>query len=322
MPPLTLLVLGSPSYPFLKMLDRLPPDTTIVVSDDAEYCAAQAPRADVILSCAFDHKLFHAAFPEAARAKWVHSLSAGVEGMMSEALKASPVPLTNARGAFRRSLAEFALAGALYFAKNIPRLEAQRRNRHWETFTPVELHGATMGIVGYGEIGRACAERATPFGMRILAVRRRPELSAEDPLVTRTYAPRDMAAMLPECDYLVLAAPNAPSTRHLIGAKEIALLKPSAVVINVGRGLTMDEEALARALTENRLRGAVLDVFEREPLPADSPLWGLDNVLISPHCADRTPGWIEGAMEIFLENFEKFASGRPLRNIVDKHAGY
>ena len=173
---LTILVLGDPQWPFLKILDRLPADVDVVIRGTPEQCIAEAPRADIVLSCSFDHGLFHAALPYAAKARWIHSLSAGVEGMMSPALIAHPAPLTNARGAFRRSLAEFAIAGAMYFAKEFPRLLRQQREKAWDNgFTPRELNGATMGIVGYGEIGRACAERAAAFGMKILALRRRPE---------------------------------------------------------------------------------------------------------------------------------------------------
>ncbi len=319
----TVLVLGDPSWPFLKILKRLPLGVEVVIRNTVEECVADASRADVILSCAFDHKLFHAALPAAANVRWFHSLSAGVEGMMSPALIAHPAPLTNARGAFRRSLAEFAIAGAIYFAKDFPRLLRQQRERKWDqAFTPLELHGATMGIVGYGEIGRACAERAVPFGMNVFALRRNPELSHGDPLVAKAFGSHQLLEMVPQCDYVVIAAPNTPDTRHLIGARELAAMKPSAVLINVGRGLTVDEAALALALQEKRIRAAVLDVFEVEPLPADSPFWSLDNVLLSPHCADRTPGWIEGALEIFMENFDRFARNQPLQNIVDKHAGY
>jgi len=320
---LTVLVLGDPKWPFLKILDRLPSDVEVIVRGTPEECIAEAPRADIILSCSFDHKLFHAALPYASKTRWLHSLSAGVEGMMSPALVAHPAPLTNARGAFRRSLAEFVIASAMYFAKEFPRLLRQQREHLWDNgFTPIELHGATMGIIGYGEIGRACAERAVPFGMKILALRRRPEQSAGDPLVTAAFGPSQLLEMLPQCDYVVIAAPNTADTRHLIGERELAVMKPTAMLINVGRGMIVDEPALAKALQEKRIRAAALDVFETEPLPKESPFWDLDNVIISPHCADRTPGWIEGALEIFMQNFERFASGAPLENVVDKHAGY
>ncbi|MEO8025194.1 MAG: D-2-hydroxyacid dehydrogenase [Bryobacteraceae bacterium] len=320
---LTVLVLGDPTWPFLKMLDRLPSDADVRIRNSPEEAAAEAPNADVVLSCAFDHKLFHAVLPHATKARWIHSLSAGVEGLMSPALAAHPAPLTNARGAFRRSLAEFAIGGALYFAKEMPRLLRQQREKLWDTnFTPVELHDATMGVVGYGEIGRACAERAHAFGTKILALRRRPEQSASDPIVSASFRPDQLLEMLPQCDYVVIAAPNTADTKQMIGERELAAMKPTAVLINVGRGTIVDEGALIRALQEKRLKGAVLDVFAKEPLPPESPLWDLDNVLISPHCADRTPGWIEGALEVFMENFERFVKGEPLKNVVDKHAGY
>jgi phosphoglycerate dehydrogenase-like enzyme len=176
--------------------------------------------------------------------------------------------------------------------------------------------------VGYGEIGRAAAELAKAFGMRVAALRRRPELCAGDPAVDLVFPPAGIREMLAASDYVLAAAPLTAATRGLIGRAELGAMKPHAVLINVGRGPVVDEAALIEALRERRIRGAALDVFDEEPLPAGHPFFSLDNVLLSPHCADHTPGWQEAAVRFFVENFHRYVNGEPLRNVVDKRQGY
>jgi phosphoglycerate dehydrogenase-like enzyme len=321
--PITLLVTGDPQAPYLKGLDRLPADTRVTVSVDPATLARLAPEADVILNGEFkDPQLLQNAFPLAKRVRWVHVLSAGVEHVLSPEIVASPVPLTNGRGVFRRPLAEWAVGAMLHFLYDHRRLVRQQEAGVWADFDIEELGDKVIGIVGYGEIGRAVAERAKPFGCRIVALRRKPENSAGDPLIDRAYAPSEIDEMLAACDFVVAAAPLTPETRGLIGARQIAALKPSAVVINIGRGPVIDEAPLIDALESGRIHGAALDVFTVEPLPAGHAFYKLQNVLLSPHSADHTVGWRDLAFQCFLENFARFAKGEPLENVVDKHAGY
>jgi phosphoglycerate dehydrogenase-like enzyme len=261
-------------------------------------------------------------WPRAERLRWVHSLAAGVEGLLFPELVESPVVLTNARGVFRRSLAEFAIAAAMFFAKDLRRMVRSQQAGVWDPFDIEELHGRTMGIVGYGEIGRATAEKARALGMEVLALRRRPDLCAYDPLVAESFAPERRLEFISRCDYLVVAAALTPQTRAMIGAAEIAAMKPGAVIVNIGRGPVVDEAALVAALTARRIRGAALDVFEVEPLPAGHPFYSLENVLLSPHCADHTSDWLEMAVQFFIDNFPRFVRGEPLLNVVDKRHGY
>jgi phosphoglycerate dehydrogenase-like enzyme len=320
---ITLLVTGDPKAPYLKGLDKLPADTRIIVSADPAKLAEAAPEADVILNGEFkDPQLLKKTFPLATRLRWVHNLSAGVEHVLSPEIVASPVPLTNGRGVFRRPLAEWAVGAMLYFQYDYRRLIRQQEQGVWADFDIEELGGDTIGIVGYGEIGRAVAERAKPFGCKIIALRRKPENSAGDPLVDRAYSPAQIDEMLAECDFVVAAAPMTPETRGLIGPKQIAVLKTSAIVINIGRGPVIDEPALITALQTNKIRGAALDVFTVEPLPAGHAFYKMPNVLLSPHSADHTAGWRELAFQCFLDNFARFRKGEPLENVVDKHAGY
>jgi len=277
----------------------------------------------VILNGEFkDPQLLKNAFPLAKRVRWVHVLSAGVEHILSPEIIASPVPLTNGRGVFKRPLAEWAIGAMLHFLYDHRRLVSQQEAGVWGDFDIDELGNKTIGIVGYGEIGRAVAERAKPFGCKILALRRRPENSATDPLVNGSYAPAQIDEMLAECDFVVASAPLTPGTRGLIGSRQIAVLKPSAVVINIGRGPVIDETALIAALESKKIRGAALDVFTVEPLPPGHPFYKLENVLLSPHSADHTPGWRDRAFQLFVDNLERFRKGEPLENVVDKHAGY
>jgi phosphoglycerate dehydrogenase-like enzyme len=320
---ITLLVTGDPEAPYLKGLGQLPSGVRTFVSDDPAKIARFAPEADIILNGEFkDPSLFQNAFALATRVRWVHALSAGVEHILSPEIIASPVPLTNGRGVFRRPLAEWAVSAMLHFQYDHRRLIRQQEAGVWEAFDIEELHGTTIGIVGYGEIGRAVAERAKPFGCRIVALRRRPENSAGDPLIDHAYAPAQINEMLAECDFVVASAPLTPETRGLVGSGQIAVLKPSAVVINIGRGPVIDEPALIAALQSGKIRGAALDVFDVEPLPPGHAFYKLTNVLLSPHSADHTPGWRDSAFQFFLDNFARFVKGEPLENVVDKHAGY
>lgn len=322
MDPVNLLVLANPSAAYLRALQQLPGETTITVGLDREYMMEAAPRADVILNGMFTGGLLNVVFPLATRLKWLHTLSAGVDNVLTPDVKASPVPLTNGRGMYKRSLAEWAIGAALFFAKSFRRLVHLQEAGVWEQFDVEELHGRTLGIVGYGEIGRATAELARPFGMRVVAYRRRPELTAADPLVDAVYGPGQLHDMLKVSDYLLCAAPNTPETHGMIGEPEFAAMKPTAVIINVGRGPVIVESAMVRALEEKRIRGAALDVFEKEPLPSAHPLYALTNVLMSPHSADHVEGWLDMAMQMFIRNFQHFDRGEPLENIVDKQAGY
>lgn len=322
MRPLNLLVISNPNARHLSLLEKLPDSTTITVGRHADAFISAAPEADVILNGMGVGDTLKEIWNSVPRVKWVHSLSAGVENTLFPELIASPVPLTNARGVFKRSLGEFAIASVLYFAKDLRRMVRNQEGGRWEPFDVEEIHGRTMGIVGYGEIGRAAAERGRALGMKIIALRRRPELSSNDPLVDKFYSIEQRAEMMAISDYVIAAAPLTEETRGLIGEKELGAMKSTAVIVNLGRGPVISEPALIQVLQNNRIRGAALDVFDKEPLSEGHPFWKMENVLISPHCADHTSDWLEQAMELFVSNFERFLKGEGLRNVVDKNAGY
>lgn len=318
----TVLVLADPTEPQLAMLEALPDGTGIAVGNRVDAFVRAADDATVILHWSGSREVLRETLAMAPGVKWVHARSAGLDGVLFPELIENRAVLTNGRGVFSAPLGEFAIGAALFFAKDLRRMVRSQEAGVWDQFDVEELAGHTMGIVGYGDIGRAVACRARAFGMRIVALRRRPTISSGDPLVDVSLGPEGLPELLAQSDYIVAAAPLTPETRGLIGDSAFDRMKPGAVLINVGRGPVIDEAALVRALRARRIRGAALDVFETEPLPAGHPLYSLDNVLLSPHCADHTADWLERAMRFFLENFERFHEARALVNIVDKRQGY
>lgn len=305
----TVLVLADPADPLLIMLSALPDSTHIAVGNMAGAFNGAAREADVILNWSGTRELLQQVWRMSPRVRWVHSRSAGLDDLLFPELAHSEITLTNARGVFSEILGEFVIGAVLFFAKGFRRLVRSQEAVLWDQFDVVEIAGQTMGIIGFGDIGQAAARRAEAMGMRVLPFRR-----SSDPGGKRE--------LLAQSDYLLLSAPLTPETREIIGADELAAMKTGAVLINVGRGPLVSEAALIEALREHRIGGAALDVFDREPLPAGHPFYTLDNVLLSPHSADHTADWKERAMQLFLDNFERYRKGRPLQNVVDKVRGY
>jgi len=299
------------------MLNELPH----TVCGEVAACAQAGKDATVILLWSGTRELLREWLGICGKLRWVHSRAAGVDKLLFPELVESPVLLTNSRGVFSASLGEFVLAAILHFAKDLRRMVRNQTAAVWEPFDVQEIGGQTVGILGYGDIGRAVASRVHAMSMRVLATKRHVPGSA-DPLVERFYRPEERREMIALCDYIVATAPLTEETRHMISDAEFAAMKPTAVVINVGRGPVIDEAALLRALTAKRIKGAGLDVFEHEPLPAAHLLYKLENVLLSPHCADHTSDWQDQSMRFFLNQYCRFEKGEPLKNIVNKRLGY
>jgi phosphoglycerate dehydrogenase-like enzyme len=270
--------------------------------------------------------------------RWVQGHFAGVDHFLDHPLL-KKVILTTTSGLHAPNIAEYVLMMILAFAHRLPRMiQFQRKSEwpkdRWTLFVPKELHDSTVGIVGYGSIGREVARLAKAFGMQVLATKRRPQQTNEqgwqlpgigDPAaqqVDRLYASDQLKLMLSECDYVVVAVPLPPETDKLLGAAEFQSMKREAVLINIARGGVIDEAALIEALRNGVIAGAGLDVFEQEPLPADSPLWQFPNVILSPHVSGFTPHYDERAMDLFAENLRRYVAGEPLLNVVDLSRGY
>lgn len=326
MPKPNLLVVCPTDHYVLRNFEQIRDQADISTGNDVESIRAAAEKAEIVLYSGFIGKSlpFKDVWPLLKSVRWIHSLSAGVEKLLIPELIESPVVVTNARGVFKRPLAEFAVLAMLYFYKEVRRLVENQRVKHWDDFMVEQLPGKIMGIVGYGEIGRECALLAKALGVKIYATRRNPERSSHDQFVDRMYPSSALKEMLSEVDVLVAAAPLTPETNHMLSDAQFEVMKPTSIVINVGRGPVVDEAAIIRALQNKKIAAAALDVFEHEPLPETSPLWAMDNVLISPHCTDRTrdPDWLDGSALAFVANFHRYVNGQELSNIVDKKAGY
>jgi phosphoglycerate dehydrogenase-like enzyme len=318
----TILVLANPAEPQLSLLKQLSGAKT-VVGNSVQLFEEEALGASVLFNWSGSLAIFKEVFRRCPNLLWVHSRSVGLERTLFPELIESAVPLTNGAGVFSASLGEFALGAILYFAKDFRRMMRNQMAGVWEAFDVSWISGHTVGIIGYGDIGRAIAERVRPLGMKVLAVRRNASpLPPEDSLLEQIYGPERRLEMISQCDYVVVAAPLTAETSGMIGEPEFVAMKPTAVVINVGRGPVIDEAAMIKALSGGRIKGAALDVFDHEPLPAGHPFYKLENVLLSPHCADHTPDWLDNAMQFFVEQYERFQKGQPLRNIVNKRLGY
>jgi phosphoglycerate dehydrogenase-like enzyme len=311
------LVIDADSDPQLAMLHDIPH----VAGESMAAFEKAAAEAEVILHWSGSGALLRSVFLACPKLRWVHSRAAGLDKSLFPELVESSIPLTNGTGVFSQSLGEFALAAVLFFAKDFHRMLRNQAAERWEQFDVEEIAHQTAGIVGYGDIGRAVARRLHAMGMKVLALKRHAPAQT-DPFIAEFFKPDQMATMLGQCDYVVVAAPLTPETRHMVSDAQFAAMKPNAVILNVGRGPVVDQAAMVRALAEKRIRGAGLDVFEQEPIPAGDPIWKLDNVLISPHCADHTKDWLNDAMRFFLAQYSRFEKGEPLENIVQKHLGY
>jgi phosphoglycerate dehydrogenase-like enzyme len=294
---------------------------------DAQFVVAPAHGAELLGAVADADALYiHTVEPDVFRAakclRWVQSQGAGVEWIWRVPdLAASCVTLTNTRGAHAQTIAEHAFGLLLSLTRCLPELRHAQAVHAWhKPSRPVGLSGMTFGVVGLGNIGRQIAKRASAFDMRVIAV------DANDvpkPKYVAHLARLDaLETLLREADVVAVATPLTPQTRRMIGAAQLALMKPSAFLLVVSRGGIVDERALVAALTEGKIAGAGLDVAETEPLPADSPLWDAPNLLFTPHCSGASRQTTEGAWRVFAENVGRFVRGEPLENVVDKQRGY
>ncbi len=252
--------------------------------------------------------------------RWMHTPSAGVDHLLTPALKAHDLTLTNAAGLHAIPIAEFVLGFMLAHAKQMSAYRAAQAESRWlEDVQQYELYESTLLIIGIGGIGQAIAERAAAFGMRIYGSRRTPRPM---PGVARVVSGDAWRDLLPKADYIVVAAPLTAETRGMIDSAAFAAMKPTAYLINIARGELIDDPALIAALRNGQIGGAALDTFEQEPLSAESPLWTLPHITITPHATALSPRMHERQVALFIENLARFRTSQPLLNIVDKSAGY
>lgn len=262
---------------------------------------------------------------DAPRLRWMQQWSAGTDWLMgSPGAAAAPFVLSNASGVHAEPISEHIFAFLLAIVRHIPQAVRAQQEREWRRPGHHEgigeLKDKVMALIGVGAIGQRTAEIAQVFGMRVIGVRRHPERAI--PGISRMHGTSDLLAVLPSADFVVITAPLTHETEGMIGEHELRAMKDAAWLVNIGRGQVIREDDLIRALQEGWIAGAALDCFTQEPLPADSPLWRMDNVLLTGHYSGRTPRYEERAQAIFLDNLQRYLAGRPLRNLVDKAAGY
>jgi phosphoglycerate dehydrogenase-like enzyme len=294
-------------------------DVELRYAAGAEELAELAPSTQAVYFWRADRDQLPSAWTRFERLRWIQSASAGVDFLLFPALVQSDVVVTNARGVFDEPIAEWVLAMVLAFATDTLRTLSLQRERRWEHRETRRLAGSRLVIVGPGPIGRAAARKARALGMQVTAVGRTARLDGELGRV----APIDrLHETLASADHVLNALPLAPGTAGLFDAAAFAAMRPSATFVNVGRGATVNEPALISALRDGVIAAAALDVFTEEPLPADSRLWSLPNVVVSPHMCGDFRGWEEAVVAIFVENAGRWVRGEPLRNVVDKRLGF
>jgi len=268
---------------------------------------------------------FERLLARAPELRWVHSVAAGVERLLPLAARSGRLAITNGRGVFSRPIAEYVLMMVLAVNRRLPELLELAAERTWQPLEGRELRDTTIGIVGFGSLGRAVAELASPFGPRILATRRsggwRP---GEPPLApgVELAGPDAFGDIVAASDFVVLALPLTPATEDLVDDRVLGLMKRTAWLVNVARGRLIVERALLRALREGAIGGAVLDAFRDEPLQSDSPFYGLPNVIVTPQTSWSSGRVLRATMELFAENLRRYGAGQPLLNTVDPGAGY
>lgn len=279
---------------------------------------------------------------QAPRLRWIQLNFAGVDQALTHrAAQAEDILLTTASGIHAQPLANYVLMMMLAWNYKLTQMFRDQAKNHWNdnpqaTYAPVDMHRQTVGIVGYGTIGREVARLAHTLGMSVLATKRdakRPDEAHHDytppntgdpegDIPERIYPTEALASMVIECDFVVVIVPLTPTTKHLINQTILDAMKPTSFLINVARGAVIDEPALITALSSGNIGGAALDVFEEEPLPSTSPLWGMDNVIISPHVSGNSANYHEKATELFIENIKRYLEKKPLLNLVNREMGY
>eukprot|EP00931_Biecheleriopsis_adriatica_P094723 TRINITY_DN68352_c0_g1_i1.p1 TRINITY_DN68352_c0_g1~~TRINITY_DN68352_c0_g1_i1.p1 ORF type:complete len:340 (+),score=65.40 TRINITY_DN68352_c0_g1_i1:63-1082(+) len=321
----------------LKLLPELDGKASCICGNNLEDFkgSPQLPEIDAIILAVFaggQPSVIADIWPLCPNVRWIHSMAAGVDTLVPviNSLPRGPeVPVTNAKGAFSSSLAEYALAAMLHFNKQIPRLQSNRTTKTWDRFIMGELRGQTVGFIGFGDIAQTTARLCKAFGMQVMALRNsrgQPGNELADVVCYASDAPDGKAKeeVFRQSDYVICTLPGGPATYHACGASEFAVMKTSAVFISMGRGSCVDEAALVDVLKGGKIAGAALDVFEKEPLAPESPLWHCDNLLLSPHNADLTETYMKLAWDVFLKRLAEYTSPSfsHFEGVVDKTKGY
>lgn len=312
-----LVVINKLSPARIAALEKAAPGTAVEAYASVKEALPHLADADAVAMWGF-----HDAEPvllAAPRLRWVHSLSDGVEKLLTPSMMARPVILTNSRGVHDSTVSEHAMALLLAWYHRLPEAVRNQDAHQWKRPKGDTIRGKKLLIAGFGGIGKALAAKARAFGMEIIAVKR--SLTPE-PLADKVAATEDIMTVLPEADVIAAALPATAETEKFFSAEKFAAMKEGAFFLNIARATVVDEEAMMDALRSGRLAGAAMDVFSREPLPADHPLWDMQNVIMTPHVASMTPDFWDRLLALLEENLAAFAEGGPLKNVIDKTKGY
>ncbi|MGY3591809.1 phosphoglycerate dehydrogenase-like enzyme [Bradyrhizobium sp. USDA 4341] len=313
---LTIVLNHSAAETYARLIGERFPKVRTIMAPDAERLKRYIGEADVLLSTRFPVELFD----QAKRLRWFQCTNAGVDSILPVRDRAGHIAVTNARGIHGDIITDFVMAGLTMLHWDFRRFLREQAERKWNPRYVAPLAEKTLGVVGLGSIGATTARRGKSAGMRVVGSKR--DISVPVEGVDRLYASDALEEMLPVCDFVVLAVPSTAETVGLIGAAELARMKRNAFLINIARGNVVVEAELIRALQTGVIAGAMLDVFEQEPLPQDSPLWDMPNVIATPHVAGSPTNYTERLFSIFADNLERLLKGQTMRNVVDLGRGY
>ncbi len=303
----------------VETIQRTAPDARVVRASAEEELVGSGSDAEILLTWGMYRP---GSFCRAARnLRWIHALSAGVDALIAvPEIRDRRIRVTSTKGIHGLPIAEHTLGMMLSFARGFHILHDRQRRKEWRKYLEAdEIQGKTVGILGLGNIGQVVAQKCKLLGMRVIALDIRP---AGHEIIDRFYSAEDLIPLLREADYVIINLPLTPDTHHLIGEKQLRAMKKSACLINVARGPIVDEGALLRALMEGWIAGAGLDVYETEPLPPESELWSLPNVIVSPHMSAISPYYMDRAIAVFCENLTRFTHGKDLLFEVDWDSGF
>jgi phosphoglycerate dehydrogenase-like enzyme len=302
----------------LESLRSIASEVEVIRETDPAKAAELLRDADIF--CGYD---LPAPLEDAKKLKWIQLVSAGAEHMYKAGIRESDVLVTTASGVHVHAMAEYALCAMVMLARRIPQILDEIDERKWRPQRPrfyygEELHGKTVGVLGLGAIGQQVATTSRCLGMKVLGLRR----SGGSGVADEVFTPDRLLEMLPQCDFVVVALPLTKETTNLIGERELKAMKKSAHLVNMARGRIVDETSLVRALREGWIAGAAVDAFAQEPLPSDSEMWDVPNLMVTPHVAGNFLAYLDRVMDILRDNLRRYLAGEAMINVLDKQRGY
>lgn len=313
---ITVLISGAAADQYLALVRKRFPDLRVLSAEDAESLARHITEADVLLAPDFPVDLFDKAY----RLRWFQCSNAGIDSVLPIRDRIGDIIVTNARGIHGEIIADFVMAGITMMHWNFPRFIGEQSRKQWHPRDVAPLADRTLGVIGLGSIGAAISRRGKAIGMTVIGSKR--DVTQPIAGVDKLFPPNRLAELLQLSDFVVLAVPHVLETIKLIGREQFQLMRRSAFLVNIARGSVIVESELIEELRAGTISGALLDVFEREPLPTDSPLWTMPNVIITPHVAGKISDYASRVFEIFGENLQRFLEKKPLRNVIDLKRGY